>query len=152
MVGIVTNIAQLVDFGSRVLKRFKEYQSKFGEVPEAFRHIKTELPVLLDALQQTNAAINAGSMQDETKKALLLAVEGCEAQIKSLDGIIVKALPTSGNSWARRGRKALGSLRYDAKMEKITAVVRGYVQTLIYHTAASCTLRPLAGITLPSAT
>jgi len=134
--------------GSRVLKRLEEYQSKLGEVPEAFRHIKAELPVLLDALQQTKAAINAGSMQDKTKKALLPAVEGCRVQIKFLDDMIVKALPVSGDSWAGRGRKALRSLRYDAKVEKITAVVRGYIQTLTYHHAAASTLRPLAGMTL----
>ncbi|KAI9854168.1 MAG: hypothetical protein M1813_001338, partial [Trichoglossum hirsutum] len=149
VVGIVANIIQLVDFGSRVLKRLEEYQSKLGEIPEVFRHIKAELPVLLDALRQTKAAIDAGCMQDETKKALLPAVEGCGVQIKSLDDMIVKALPVSGDSWARRSRKALGSLRYDAKVEKITAVVRGYILTLTYHAAASSTLRPLAGRTLP---
>jgi N-terminal domain on NACHT_NTPase and P-loop NTPases len=149
VVGIVANIIQLIDFGSRVLKRLEEYQSKLGEIPEAFRHIKTELPVLLDALRQTKAAIDTGSMQDETKKALLAAVEGCGVQIKSLDDVIVKALPTSGDSWARRSRKALGSLRYDAKVEKIIAVVRGYIQTLTYHAAASSSLRPLAGMPLP---
>ncbi|KAI9768659.1 MAG: hypothetical protein M1839_003994 [Geoglossum umbratile] len=91
-------------------------------------------------------------MQDETKKALLPAVEGCGVQIKSLDDVIVKALPASGDSWARRGRKALGSLRYDAKVEKITAVVRGYIQTLTYHAAASSTLRRSADRALPCPT
>ena len=149
VVGIVANIIQLVDFGSRVLKRLEEYQSKLGEIPEAFRHIKAELPILLDALRQTKAAIDAGSMQDETKNALLPAVEGCGVQIKALDDVIMKALPASGDSWARRGRKALGSLRYDAKVEKIITVIRGYIQTLTYHAAASLSLRPLAGIPLP---
>ncbi|KAF2678563.1 hypothetical protein K458DRAFT_348288 [Lentithecium fluviatile CBS 122367] len=147
VVGIVANIIQLVDFGSRVLKRLDDYQSQLGDIPEAFRHIKTELPVLLDALRQTQAAIDAGSLQDESKKALLPAVKGCAVQIKALDDVIAKALPALGDSWARRGRKALGSLWYDAKVEKITTVVRGYIQTLTYHAAAS--LRPLADRTLP---
>lgn len=112
-----------------------------------FRHIKAELPVLLDALQQTKASIDARSMRYESKKALLPAVVGCTMQIKALDDVIAKALPTSGDSWARRGRKALASLRYDAKVEKITAVIRGYIQTLTYHAAAS--LEPLASIPLP---
>jgi hypothetical protein len=100
--------------------------------------------VLLDALRQTKAAIDAGSIQDDSKKELFPAVQGCAIQIKLLDDVIVKALPASGDSWARRGRKALRSLRYDAKVEKITAVVRGYIQTLTYHHAAASTLRPLA--------
>lgn len=143
VVGIVANIVQLVTFGSQVLKRLEEYQSKLGDIPEAFRHIKAELPVLLDALRQTQSAIDAGSIPDESKTALLPAVEGCRVQIKLLDEVIAKALPASSDSWARRGRKALGSLRYDAKVERITAVIRGYIQTLTYHAAAS--LRPSAG-------
>lgn len=145
VVGIVSSIIQLVDFGSRVLKRLEEYQSQLGDIPEAFRHIKVELPVLLDALRQTKAAIDAGSMQDESKKALLPAVEECGIQIKLLDDVIMKVLPSSSDSWATRGRKALRSLQYDAKVDNITAVVRGYIQTLTYHAAASP--RPLADTT-----
>ncbi|OCK73508.1 hypothetical protein K432DRAFT_233234, partial [Lepidopterella palustris CBS 459.81] len=137
VVGIVANIIQLVDFGTRVLNRLNQYQSTVTEIPEAFRHIKSELPVLLDALRQTKVAIDAGSLQDESKRALLPAVEGCSVQIKALDKVIEKALPASSDSWARRGRKALRSLQYDSKVEKITAVIRGYVQTLTYHAAAS---------------
>jgi N-terminal domain on NACHT_NTPase and P-loop NTPases len=149
-VGIVANIIQVVDFGSRVLKRLEEYQSKLGEIPEAFRHIKAKLPVLLDALQQTKAAIDTGSLRDETKNALLPATEGCGLQIKALDDIIAEVLPASDDSWARRSKKAFRSLRHDAKVKKITVVVRGYVQTLTYHSAASSSLLkdPLAGMTL----
>jgi len=146
-IGIVANITQLVDFGTRVLKRLDQYQSTLEEIPEAFRHIKSELPVLLDALRQTRAAIDTGPLQDESKRALLPAVDGCGVQIKALNEVIEKVLPASSDSWARRGRKALRSLRYDAKVEKIIAVIRGYVQTLAYHAAASP--RHLAGTTLP---
>lgn len=142
VVSIVANIIQLADFGTRVLRRLDEYQSSLTEIPEAFRHIKAELPVLLDALRQTKAVIDAGSLQDESKRALLPAVEGCNAQIKALDEVIEKSLPTSRDSWARRGRKALGSIRNDAKVEKITTIIRGYIQTLTYHAATS---QPLAG-------
>lgn len=39
------------------------------------------------------------------------------------------------------------SLRYDSKVEKITAVIRDYIETLTYHHAtASLTLAPLRGI------
>src|SRR5262245_42410183 len=102
-VGIVANIIQLVDAGTRVLKRFEQYQSTLIELPEAFRHIKAELPALLDALRQTKAAINAGSLQEESKRALHPAVEGCHMQIKALDELIERALPMSSDSWTRRG-------------------------------------------------
>lgn len=147
VVSIVANIIQLVDFGSRVLERLEEYQSKFGDIPEAFRHIKVELPVLLDALGQTQSAINAGSIRVESKKALIPAIQGCEVQIRLLDDVITIALPVSNGSWIRRSGKAFKSLRYDAKVERVTVVIRGYIQTLTYHAAVS--LGHSAGIALP---
>lgn len=137
VISIVANIIQLVDFGSRILQRLEEYQSKIGDIPEAFRHIKVELPVLLDALQQTQLAIDAGLVRDGSKKALVPAIEGCEVQIRLLDEVIALALPVSSDTWFKRGGKALKSLRYDAKVERVTAVIRGYVQTLTYHATTS---------------
>jgi hypothetical protein len=145
VVGIVANIVQLVDFGSRVLKRLEEYQSQLGGLPDAFHHIKVELCVLLDTLRQTKEAIDAGSMQDGSKKALLPAVKECEDQVQLLEDLIIKVLPSSNDSRTTRGWKALRSLHYDGKVEKIRAVIRGYVQALANHAATSS--RPLAGMT-----
>ncbi|KAH0556857.1 hypothetical protein GP486_005356, partial [Trichoglossum hirsutum] len=147
IVSITANIVQLVDFGSKILYRLNEFQSSVEDVPESFRHIKAELPVLLDTLKQTREAIEAGSVRDDTKKALLPAIEGCRVQIRSLDDMLLKTLPTSDDSWAKRSWKAIWmSLRYDSKVEKITATIRKYIQTLTYyHAAASSTLAPLTG-------
>jgi hypothetical protein len=136
IIGITASIVQLVDFGSRLLGRLETYQSQVGGVPETFRHIKAELPVLLDALRQTQSAINSG-VQDETKNALVPAIEGCTTQITLLDDIIVKSLPSPSDSRIKRGGKAIRSLQYDARVEKITLVIRGYVQTLTFHAATA---------------
>jgi hypothetical protein len=142
VVGIVASIVQLVDFGSRVLLRLNEFQSSVGEVPKTFQHIKAELPVLLDTLKQTKTAIQAGSIRDETKKALLPAIDGCRTQVELLDTVIAKVLPLSGDSWTKKSRKAVSSLRQDAKVKKIRTDLQGYIQTLTYyHVAASSTLQ-----------
>lgn len=87
--------------------RLSEFQSSVEDVPESFRHTKAELPVLLNTLQQTKEAIEAGSVRDETEKALLPAIEGCRTQIKSLDDLLLKVLPASGDSWTKRNTKAI---------------------------------------------
>jgi len=146
VVGIVANIIQLVDFGIKVLKRLEEYQSKVGDIPESFRHIKSELPALLNALEQTKAGFDSGSIEEEHKQALLPAIKGCEEQIKILNELVGKALPLASDSWSRRSSKVFRSLRYDGKVEKITRIIRGYVQTLTYHAATSSMLRTLPGM------
>ena len=90
VVGVVASIVQLVDFGSKVLLRLNDFQSSVGEIPKTFQHIKAELPVLLDTLEQTKTAIQTGSVRDETKKALLPAIDGCRKQIGLLNIVIGK--------------------------------------------------------------
>ncbi|OCL09134.1 hypothetical protein AOQ84DRAFT_388390 [Glonium stellatum] len=153
VVSIVSNIVQLVDFGSKVLCRLNEYQSSLGDIPESYQHIKAELPVLLDTLQQTQKEIESGSIRDETKQALLPAIEGCQVQVKLLSDVILKVLPEQGDSWGRRKRKAFSSLHYDGKVEKITTIIRKYIQTLTYyHAAVSSTLKSIPGRPEPSST
>ncbi|KAL1990037.1 hypothetical protein VTN49DRAFT_7234 [Thermomyces lanuginosus] len=113
-VGTIANIIQLVDAGLKVLHRLEEYQSQIQDLPEAFRHIKTELPALLDALQHTKTAIDTGSLPDESKRAVLPVVEGCATRIKLLDEILEKVVPASKDSWAARGKKAIQSIRPSA--------------------------------------
>jgi hypothetical protein len=147
VVGVVSNIVQLADFSSKVLHRLYEFQSSPGEIPKTYRHIKSELPILREILEQTKEAIDAGLISDETKRALLPVIEGCREQIASLDAFVTKALPAPEDSKWKKGRKAILSMRQDAKVESIMKAVRSYVGTLtFYYAAASSTLRPLTGI------
>src|SRR5215471_7487975 len=109
--GVVASIAQLVEFGLKISRRLDEFHASLGEVPRTFRHIKAELPVLLDALQKTKDKINAASTRDETRQALITAIEGCGQEIQSLDAVLRETLPVPGDSLRERSKKAFLSLR-----------------------------------------
>ncbi|KAN0082303.1 P-loop containing nucleoside triphosphate hydrolase protein [Elaphomyces granulatus] len=159
VVGMVSSIVGLVDFGSKVLHRLNDFQSSCGEIPETFKHVKAELPILLETLDQTKVAVEKGSIKEETKKALLLVVDGCQMQISLLDDLIVRSLPQEEDSWRKKAGKAIFSLRQDARVTKITAILRTHIQTLTYYrVAASSTLqtandtlstRPIPSSTVP---
>lgn len=143
---IVASITQLVDFGSKILHRFNEFQTSIDEVPKSFRHIKAELPLLLDTLKQTKEAIDAGSLKAKTKTALLPIIQGCGEQVELLDAVLVKLLPEKGSSWTTRSRKAFLSVYKEDKVEKIRSALREYIQILTYyHAAAASTLQPSTG-------
>jgi hypothetical protein len=125
------------------LRRLDDFQSSLGEIPKTFQHVKAELPVLLDALKQTKGAISAGSISEETKRALLPAIDGCREQVELLDTIILKTLPLPGDSWREKSKKALSSVRHDSKVKKIRAILQSYVQTLTYHHI----VKPTSGMT-----
>jgi hypothetical protein len=150
VIGVVASIVQLVDFSAKVLDRLDEFQSTLREVPESFRHIKAELPVLRDALQQTKEAIDSGSVKEESKGALLPAVECCKEQIIALDTLITKTIPLPNDSRLKRSTKAVFSLKQDAKIKKITKILRGYISTLTFYYAATSTSLPVTGSAVPT--
>ena len=150
-VGVAASIVQLVDFGTKILRRLNEFHSNLDEIPKSFQQINTQLPLLLDTLKGTQHAIGAGVIRNDTEKALLSVINGCRVQIESLDAIIDKLLPLSSDSWAKRSKKALSSLNQESNVNKITSALGNHVQTLtFYHSAARSTLNPLKGIPFPS--
>ncbi|MBK5652918.1 MAG: NACHT domain-containing protein, partial [Rhizobium sp.] len=146
VVGVVASIVQLVDFSTRVLSRLDEFYSVTKEVPKSFRDIKTELPLLATTLEQLKGAIDSTSIADGSKRALVPVITGCNEQVAQLDAILEKTLPKPKDSWRTKGKKAIGSLHHDAKVESITRTLRNYIGILtFYYAAASSTLQPLTG-------
>ncbi|KAF2176856.1 hypothetical protein K469DRAFT_755412 [Zopfia rhizophila CBS 207.26] len=129
VVGVVASIVQLVDFGSKVLHRLNHFQSSLGDVPKIFEHVKAELPILLETLSRTKDAVEKGSIKQETKNALLLVVNQCQTQITVLDDLISRSLPQEGDSWRKKTSKAVLSLGQDAKVAKITTILRTHIQS-----------------------
>jgi hypothetical protein len=149
VLGIVSSIVQLVDFSSKILSRLNDFQSGVAEIPKTFQQIKIELPLLRDTLQQTNEAIGAGHINDETAKSLSPIIQGCREQVELLDATLAKTLPSPNDTPGKKRIKAILSIPQDAKVEKIVKTLHGYVRTLtFYYAAASSTLRPLTGNTL----
>ena len=146
VVGVLSSIVGLVDFSSKVLHRLNDFQSSRGEIPESFKHVKEELPILLEILNQTKLAVEKGSIKEKTKKALLLVVNRCQTQITLLDDLIGKLLPQEDDSWRKKASKAIFSLRQDAKVIKITSTLRMHIQDLYYCLSASSALQTASGM------
>jgi hypothetical protein len=145
-VGVAASIVQLVDFCAKVVRRLEQFHSATGEIPKSLRHINAELPVLGTTLDRIRQVVEADSVNNATKGALISVIDGCHTQIEQLDAILVKTLPVANDSWRTKSKKAIVSLHQDDKVESITKVLRNYVATLtFYHTAVSSTLRPLTG-------
>jgi hypothetical protein len=130
IIGLVSTIVQLIDFGSKIVKRLDEFQSSIDDVPKSFRDIKTVLPLLLDILKRTKDQAEADNV---TGQALMQVVEGCYSQVKLLDDTLLKTLPKFGDSsWDRR-KKAFSSVGQERKVQQITSTLRDYVWILTCH-------------------
>jgi hypothetical protein len=145
-VSVVASIVQLVDFSIKVVRRIEEFRSDAGEIPEVFRHINTEIPLMTATLEQIQKALSMGSIGDGTKNALLSVIGGCHEQVTQLDTILAKTLPDFDDNWRKRSKKALISLSKDADVKSITKILHNYIRILTFYcAAASSTLQPITG-------
>jgi hypothetical protein len=135
-IGLVSSIVQLVEFGSKIVNRLDDFQSNVGQVPQTFRDIKNQLPLLLNTLQRTKTQAEAGDIDGDTQRAILSVVEGCRSQIQLLDETLVKTLPAKGESKWRRGVKVFRSVSQEKDIQQIVQRLQTYVSTLTYHQAA----------------
>ena len=104
-----------------------------GDVPETFRLIKVQLPLILDTLQQTKDQADARQINEETAKALKAVVDECIATVQQLDEILTKALPNSRDSSWQKYRKALSSLAQDRKIAQLQASIERYIPILTFY-------------------
>lgn len=134
-VGLAASIIQLVDFGTRVIKRLVEYQGQCEDLPQAFVHLHTQLPLLLQIVEQTKQEVQAGKTDQNTRNALSSVVDGCKTQLDELDQLLLLIVPKAADSRATRVKKAVLSLRKQSDVEKIHGYISTYVSTLTFYFA-----------------
>jgi N-terminal domain on NACHT_NTPase and P-loop NTPases len=76
------------------------------------------LPILIKTLNQTRVAVEKGYIEEETKEALLLVVNGCQTQILLLDNLIGKFLPREEDSWILGERRPARLFSASIRMPK----------------------------------
>ena len=59
---LVSNIVQLVSFGSRLMTRLNELKTSVNDVPKVFRGIQIQVPLVLDTLQKTEQQAELGNI------------------------------------------------------------------------------------------
>jgi hypothetical protein len=136
VIGLVSAIVQFVDFGSKIVRRLDEFESNSDHVPQTYRDIKNQLPLLLSTLRRTKAQAEVGDIDTDAQTAILSVVERCHSQVRSLDDILVKTLPTKSDSKWKRGVKAFSSVSQEKSVQRIVERLQIYVQTLTYYQTA----------------
>jgi hypothetical protein len=102
-------------------------------VPETFRAIKLQLPLLIDTLRRTQQHASTGHVSDETATTLKPLIDACFAEISLLQTILDKALPPhKSSSWQRR-LMALKSLSHDKGVERSMAKLESHIRLLTFY-------------------
>lgn len=143
VISFVSAVAALVEVGSTVVNRLNDFHAKTQEVPEAFKHIKAQLPITIVSLRRTKLDAQAGNVDSATQKALMPATEGCHSQIRRLDDILDRVLPAKeDSSWARK-IKALRSISKDKEVQiPLNQIDRYLLRIMLYNTSGTSSVTP----------
>jgi hypothetical protein len=110
LVGLASAIVQFVDFAGKIIARLNEFRSSLDQTPKTFLDLETLLQLLRETLRKIKALAEHGSLNPEAQRNVLAVVVMCNTHIKQLDDVLVKTLPTKGDSKLTRGIKAFSSM------------------------------------------
>ena|SRR5436305_8216183 len=136
-VGLVSAIVQFVDFSGKVVSRLREFSSTINELPKTFQAIQVQLPLLIDTLNRTQRQAKAGHISEATAAALTPLIDACSDEIKALQTVLDKNLPSPKSSSLQRGLLALASLSHDKDVKRIMAKLENHIRLLTFHHSAS---------------
>ena len=128
-IGLVSAIVTFVEFGGKVVRRLDEL-TQAGEVPKAFREIKTRLPLIITTIDRTKDGARLSSRDAE--KALSSIVENCHDQVRQLEEILQRFTAEKGESSWKKGFKATLSLLEETRVQRIESALRENIMVLTF--------------------
>ena len=137
IMGLVSSIVQLIDFGSRVVDRLNEFSFDVHDLPKTFQTIIVQLPLLIDVLNRTQRQADAGHVSDATAITRKPLIDACLNEIRALQTILDKTLPPQkSSSWQRR-LLALKSLTHDKDVNRSIQKLESHIRLLTLDQSTS---------------
>ena len=130
VIGFVSAIASLADYGERVVKRLNEFRRNVKELPQSFLHISVQLPLLVDIIHRLHDQSKKGELTPTTEGFLKPVLDGLRQEIRKLDAVLGKILPSADASTWGKSVKALKSVGVQKDVDAFAAIIRDYVANL----------------------
>lgn len=141
VVSLISTIAQLVDFGTKLIARVISYQKSIVETPKIFKGLEINLPLILDTLKRISTNAKYGYVGEATQRALVPVILACHTQIKALDEALPKIVPSPTDTFVERGIKAARSIRNERKIEMNIKALKEHLDVLTFY-ATACSSKP----------
>lgn len=130
---LATAAAQFVELAVKVINRLSDFNANIDQAPNAFRQIKTELPLIVDGLRRIDERDRRGGLDPQSRAVLYSVIEECQELVAQLNALLDKILPPPGaSSWERKW-KAVASLTSDTKVEELAKSLAKYIQIITFH-------------------
>ncbi|KAI7493390.1 hypothetical protein KC357_g1071 [Hortaea werneckii] len=133
IVGATASVVQLIEFTAKVLTRLNEYRVQTGELPSAFAHVASQLPLLRQILEKTQEGIKLQNIGQEDIEVIQPCLQACQEQMQKLDTLLLTILPKAQERTARKMAKGIRSLWKDSDVRKIDAEIDFFVARLNFY-------------------
>jgi N-terminal domain on NACHT_NTPase and P-loop NTPases/NB-ARC domain len=132
-IGLVASIVQLIEVSAKIVTRVNEFASATTEVPKSFLALKDRVALLTITLQEVQRQVSGGLMSDAAAKVLEPIVKRSLTNTRELIRLIEKAVPNATSSRFGKLARALKSLAYDSKVQKIMTQLEKDIQAFIFN-------------------
>ena len=136
-VGLVASVIQISSFTKDVLDRYKALRSMTGTLPEVYRSVGFDLPVVLKAVARIKDQVSNNSLSQDDEVVIQDLIEACCANVHDLKEILTKVLPSSSASKWDKAALAVRSMRYEGDVRRAMASLDGHVQKLMFYQVSS---------------
>lgn len=132
MIGLASAIVQLVEFGTKVVRRLREFEEAAADGGVAcLKSVRNRLPLMLDLVKKIMLQMEAGLVSDNSKEIMYPVVQNCISQAEELNGLFNKTLPGPKDSSWTRGKKAVYSIMSDAEIDRIDMGLKANFELLM---------------------
>jgi tetratricopeptide (TPR) repeat protein len=119
--GAVASAVQLADVAFRVVSRIQEYCKPTNDVPLSLQQLSIQLPLLVELC---NRYQDLQTTADKSKIDAIL--DQCIVQVRGLEALIDKVLPSDNDTLGRKTWKAIGSVRIERKVAEYQKMLETY--------------------------
>lgn len=110
-----------------------EVTSRTSDIPESFRSLSIQLPLLAATPQRIQTQAEAGRLPDDVTKALKAVVDNTSEQVSAIQTCLSKILPPDGASKLERAIKAIKSLAKENEVQQALEKIHKNSDVLVLH-------------------
>ena len=141
-ISLISSIASLIEIGCKVVDRLHVYHSSNHNVPETYRHIESQVSIVIDGLRRTEQHAKSSSMNSQTEETLLATLKGCKERVTRPLAILDEVLPNRNDSSLTKARKAARSLLNDKQIQLLLEDINRYLTTLTFYNTSGLAVTP----------
>ena len=133
LLGLIASIVSVIELSAKVVSLLHGLTSKTSEIPERFRSLSVELPLLAVTIECIRTQAEAGHFANDVMIALKAVVDSTLTQISALRTRLVAVLPSDDAPKVERVLRALKSLIKEDKVRQALEMIHKNIDVLVLH-------------------